>query len=61
MYQTTDKATSKIEPLKMEELLPEMIKEHPTMPIEEVKSRLRKAIQEEYESLMHVINNPRKM
>ena len=45
----------------MEELLPELIEENPTMPIEEVKSRLKKAIQEEYESLMHVINNPRKM
>ena len=61
MYQTTDKSMPKIEPLKMEELLPELIEENPTMPIEEVKSRLKKAIQEEYESLMHVINNPRKM
>ena len=61
MYQTTDKATPKVEPLKMEELLPQAIKDNPTMPIEEIKKGLKKAIQEEYESLMHVINNPRGM
>ena len=61
MYQTTDKAMPKLEPVKMEELLPQVIKEHPTMPIEEVKLRLKKAIQEEYESRLRIFNNPRGM
>ena len=61
MYQTTDKATPKLEPVRMEEILPQAIKDNPTMPIDEIKKGLKKAIQEEYESRLRIFNNPRGM
>lgn len=59
MYKTTDKTTPKLEPVRMEEILPQAIKDNPTMPIEEIKKGLKKAIQEEYDSKLRIFNNPR--
>ena len=59
MYQTTDKTTPKLEPVRMEEILPQAIKDNLTMPIEEIKKGLKKAIQEEYDSRLMIFNNPR--
>ena len=61
MYQTTDKVMPKIEPLRLEDVMAQARKDHPTMPIEELKARAKKAIQEEYESRLRIFSNPRGM